>query len=242
MSQEVKEGRSAEKASPQKIAKTFAPINTTDRPSARHNFSIPKSLRSRKRFGPKKIGLSVGFIVIVALVGTLLFKTLSNKGESSTANQVKSVLSGEEMKEYRSPENKFSINMPGFPSISNKTYKDGNRQIPQTIYERRLENGSQVYVLEVNDYSGLSLDAKKALEVKLNERVQNIPGAKLTSSKAGIYGGQNALEAGYTFNEKGKDYTARIRFLIKDSKIYAVTLIGGDQKKFEEFANSLRLG
>ncbi len=63
-----------------------------------------------------------------------------------------------------------------------------------------------------------------------------------TSSKAGNYNGLNALEANYSYSEKSKKYEARVRFLIKDSKIYSATLIGGDQTKLDEYANSLRLG
>lgn len=228
-------------ASSQKIVETFAPINSTDRPSARRNFSIPKHLKPKHRkLSPKRIGLSIGFIVLVTIVGTLLFKIISDKGETSATNQVKSVFSGDQMTEYRSPENNFTISLPGFPSISKRTLKDGEREIPVTTYERRVESNSQLYSFEVNDYSGLTLDEKKALEVRLDERVQNIPGAKLTSSKVGAYNGINAIEAEYTYTEKGKDYTARVRLLAKDSKIYIATLIGGDQAKFEEFSNSLR--
>ena len=237
-----KEDRAAGEVKSHKIVDTFAPINSTDRPSTTRNFSDSKNWKSkRKRFGARKIGLSIGFVVMITLVGTLLFKTLS-KGESSTTNQVKSVLSGDEMKEYHSPENNFTIKMPGFPAITKKNIKAADKEVPQYVYERRVENNSQLYLFEVNDYTGLGIDEKKILEEKLNLRIQNLPGAKLTSSKVGSYNGHSALEAQYSYTEKDKKYDGRVRFLVKDSKVYAATLIGGDQTKFEEFANSLRFG
>lgn len=226
---------------PQKITDTFAPINTTDRPAAVHNFSTAQDSKRKRRFGLKKAVLLAGFLALLTLVGIFVFN-MANRGEDSASNQVRSVFSGEEMREYSSPENNFTINMPGFPSIKEVTYKDGDRDIKMTSYERRVENNSKLYTFEVHDFSGVTLDEKKALEVKLNNYMQNSPGAKLTSSKSGVYNGLNAIEADYTVAEGDKTHESHLRFIVKDSKIYAVILVGDSKAKFDEYANSLRLG
>lgn len=227
------------KAESQKVADTFAPINATDRPATRRNFYVPKSFRPR-RFGAKKLGLSIGFVVLIMIAGTVIFKVVSS-GEDSATNEVKSVFSNDEMKDYRSPENNFTIKMPGFPSIKSNKIAVGNEQIPQTIYERSISGDKQLYLFEILDFTKSPIkDAKNELEAKLNARVQNLPGAELTSSKAGSYSGNVALEASYKYKENSKDFEGRVRYIVKDNKVYVATLVGGDQAKFDEFANSLR--
>lgn len=218
-----------------KIANTFSPINFTDRTPAP---SEPK----KRRFGFKRVATLLGFIVVITIAGTMLYGFLNNDGEDSTRNQVKSAFSSDEMKDYSSPENKFTIKMPGFPSIKQSSYQDGGKDIKVTSYQRLIEDNSKLYTFEVHDYSGLEFDEKKALEAKLNSTIQNTEGARLENSQLGTYSGMNAIEGTYKLPKKdGGESESHIRFIIKDSKIYAVILTGADQAKFDEFANSLRL-
>src|ERR1044071_7375433 len=95
----------------QKIASTFSPINSTDR-------SVTTSAKKRRRPTVKRLILMVGFIIMVALIAVALIRIVINDGESSPTNQVKSVFSGDELREYNSPENNFSIKFPGFPTVT----------------------------------------------------------------------------------------------------------------------------
>lgn len=222
----------------QKINATFSPINTTDRPV----IAEAKPKRTfRQRLHPKRLLLSIGFIVLVIIVGTVLFSMVASRSNSSPSNQVKSVFSGEEMREYNSPDNGFAIMMPGFPTITKTTTKSGDKEIPITTYERIVDNRSKNYTLAVYDYKGMTLDVDKALESALNSSLQSTPGAKILTTKKGVYNGNKAIEAAYTVTDKSKTYDAHIRYVIKDSRMYSMILIGSDQAKFDEFANSLRI-
>ncbi len=227
-------------ASAQKIKKAFSPINFNDRLAKRNFFKAAKNLK-KHRYGAKRISLLIGFILLVSIGGAFAVNFLNGRTGGSTSNQIKSVLSGEELKDYSSPENKFTILMPGIPRITTTTKKTGDKDIPITTYERVIENNSKNYTLAVYDYSGVQLDEPKALESALNSAMQNTPGAQVTSTKNGKYGDLNAIEATYNVSDKDKVYESHIRYVIKASRMYAMIIIGGDQAKFDEFANSLRL-
>lgn len=227
---------------PGKIADTFSPINTVSRPITVQEPAPAQNKKRKRRFRPKTLFLSLGFLALVAILGLFAFNMMNSQSESSPSNEIRSVFSDEQMKEYSSPENNFTINMPGFPDIKERTYKDGDKDIKLTSYERRIEGNSKLYTFEVHDYSGLDLDEKKALEVKLNSTMQNTPGAKLSGSQTGVYNGLNAVQADYTVTEGNRTYDSHLRFVMKDSKIYAIILVGDNKDKFEEFANSLRFG
>lgn len=227
---------------PRKIADTFSPINTANRSFVRQKQPEQQQKKPKqRRIRPKTLILSAGFVALVLVLGTFAFNMVDGN-EKSPGNEIRSVFSDEQMREYSSPENNFTLNMPGFPDIQEKTYKDGDKEIKMTSYERRIENNSKLYTFEVHDYSGLELDEKKALEVKLNSTMQNTPGAKLAASQTGLYNGLNAVQADYTVTENGKTYDSHLRFVMKDSRIYAIILVGDNKAKFEEYANSLRLG
>jgi hypothetical protein len=227
-------------ADAQTISSVFSPINSTDR-TPKYGTAKPK----RRRLNPHRIVLSIGFIIIVTLVGTGLVALLGNHGEGSTANQVKSVLSGEELKDYNSPENKFTIKFPGIPKVTKSTEKGSAKEYPITTYERIVDNNSRNYTLRVYDYTGANLDEDKALELALNSALQNTPGATVGTTKKGAYNGLKAIEADYTVpkeDKSGQTNHAHIRYVIKNSRMYSIILINGDQAKFDEYANSLRLG
>lgn len=230
---------------PQKIADTFSPIKTSSRPDGVPNVQpgqpITESKKTKRRIRPKTVALLTGFVTLIAILGAYGYN-MANHNEDSPSNEIRSVFSNDEMREYSSPQNNFTINMPGFPDIQETTYQDGDKEITMTSYERRIDNNSKLYTFEVHDYRGLNLDEKKALEVKLNSTMQNTPGAKLIDSQTGIYNGLNAIQADYTVTENNKTYDSHLRFVIKDSKIYAIILVGDNKDKFKEFADSLRLG
>lgn len=213
--------------------KTSEPINVIDRK--------PKPKGTRRRMSAKRIVLSLGFIVVITVAGTLLVNLFSSNGNGSASNQIRSAFSGEELKEYSSPENKFSILMPGLPTISRTSSKSGDKQIPITTYERVVDKGSKNYTVAAYDYTGVKLDEKKQLESSLNNALQNTPGAKITSTKADKYSTYNSIEAAYTVTEKDKVYESHIRYVINGSRMYAMILIGSDQATFDTFSNSLRL-
>jgi hypothetical protein len=223
-----------------KINKKFAPINATDR-QAKSNFSSSGKSRKKRPLSIKRLVLSVGFIILVTTAGTLAFNIFGNRDNGSASDQVKSVFSGEELKTYTSPGNKFTILMPGIPEVSKSSAKYGDKDIPITEYSRSIENGSKNYNLAVFDYSGVTLEDPKALlETSLNNAIQNTPGAELVETKAGKYGELDAIEGKYKLTQGDETYEAHIRYVIKDSRMYAMILLGADQAKFDEFANSLK--
>lgn len=224
----------------QKVSKTFAPINTTDR-QAKSSFLATARRRATRRLSLRRLVLSLGFIVLVTVGGILLFDLFSQQNNGSATNQIRSAFSGEELKDYTSPENKFTILMPGLPTISKSNGKSDGKDIPITTYERVIENGSKNYTFAVFNYGDVQLDEPKALEAALNNALQNTPGAEIVSAKPGKYGELNALEAAYNVSDKEKVYESHIRYVIKGSVMYAMILIGSDQATFDHYANSLRL-
>lgn len=221
----------------QKIHKSFAPITAIDRPS----IGSKKSFIHRvHRPSLRKILLSLGFILAVTVIGTLLVSALSSQN-GNASNQIQSVLSGEELKDYNSPEKGFTILMPGIPTISESTAKSGDKEIPITTYQKYVDNRTKNYTFAIYDYTGIQIDESKALEASLNSAMQNTPGAAVTQTKVGKYGELNAIEATYNLAEGERIYESHIRYVMKEGKMYAMILIGSDQAKFDEFANSLRL-
>lgn len=224
----------------QKINKTFSPINTNDR-QVKQSFFQPPATIKRRTFSARQIILSCGFILLLIVFSIFLLNLLTNRNGSSTNNQIQSVFSGEELKDYTSPNNDFTILMPGVPEISNSTKKSGDQVIPITTYQRLIENDTKDYTLAVYDYSGIQLNEMEALENAMNSAIQNTPGAEIKATQIGKYNELNAIESSYTISRNGAPYEAHIRFVIKNSKMYAMILSGSDQAKFDEFANSLRL-
>ena len=214
----------------QKINKSFAPINAKG--ALGH---------AKRKLTPKQIALMIGFVIALVGVSFLLYSTFARSGEATATNEVRSVFSSDAMKDYSSPENKFTIMMPGFPSIKETTSKTGDKEIPITTYERVIENGAKNYTLAVYNYDGVQLDQTKALESALNSAIQNTPTAQLISTKTGKYNELPAIEGTYNVSYQDKIYESHIRYVMKDSKMYSMILLGGDQTKFDEFANSLRL-
>jgi len=132
--------------------------------------------------------------------------------------------------------------MPGYPKIDKSSNKQGDKTISITKYQRAIDNGQKNYTLAVYDYSLAPFDdEKKALESALNSGLQNTPGATVTDSKTGTYNDLNAIEATYSLTQKSKTYESHIRYVIKGTRMYSIILIGDNQQKFDEFANSLRL-
>ncbi len=230
---------SQKKDEAQKVTKSFAPINSTDR-QVKSSFLSTARQRATRRLSLRRLVLSLGFIVLVAVAGTLLINLFSQQTNGSATNQIRSAFSGEELKDYTSPENKFTILMPGLPTIARTSAKSQGKDIPITTYKRIVENGSKNYTFAVFDYGDIQLDEPKALESALNNALQNTPGAQIVSSKAGKYGELNALEAAYNVSDKEKVYESHIRYVIKGSTMYAMILIGSDQATFDHYANSLK--
>lgn len=220
----------------QRINKTFTPINVSDRQAA-PSFIQPKISRSKL----KRVVLSFGFILFIVMAGILTTNLFKEEGNSSASNQIKSVFSSEEMADYSPPEDDFTILMPGVPAVSESKSKHNSIDIPVTTYERLIENASKNYTLTIYDYKDAELgDELKFLEDTLKTALQEIPDAKLVSSKAGAYASFNSLDATYMVISGELMTETHLRYIIKDTKLYAIILIGGDQTKFDEFASSLR--
>lgn len=191
---------------------------------------------------PKRVALLAGFVMLILLIGGVLYNVLNSKSETSPGNQVKSVFSNEEMIDYDSPENKFSIKLPGFPAIDKRVEPIGDREIPVSTYKRVIENDTKIYLVEVYDYTGLEIEEAKILESEINNSIQNTPGSKVNSIQKGIYNGSNMFEADYTFKDKNnKTQQAYSRYIMRDSRMYVILLTGSDRAKFDELASSLQL-
>lgn len=75
-----------------------------------------------------------------------------NRSESSTSNEVKSVLSDNKLHEFTSPESKFSILMPGFPKIEKSSETVDNQEVNLTSYTRVIDNHLKLYKVEALDF------------------------------------------------------------------------------------------
>lgn len=210
------------------INKTFSSVNATSKSTSTHRLLTG-------------ILLVIGFVIILSTIGTVAYGLLSSKNEASTNNQIRSVFSGQELKDYHSADNKFTILMPGIPTIKQSSITSDDKEIPVTTYERTIENGAKVYTFAVYDYSDLTIGEPAALENSLNSALQNTSGAQVVSKITEQYNGLNSVEATYNVGNKDKLYEAHIRYVMKDSKMYAMILVGSDQDTFDQFANSLRL-
>lgn len=224
------------------ISKAFSPINNIDRQTMSDTSNSAKSRKKRRLV--KRLILPIGFVVLLTAAGTLAGNLLgignNDSGSGSASNQIQSVFSGEELQDYASAENGFTILMPGIPEISSSSIKSGDKDIPVTTYQRAIDNNTKNYTLSVYDYSGIAFDENETMQNIFNQTTQDTPKAELISNKAGKYGKLNAVEGHYKLTEDNADYETHIRLVVKGSKVYVMKLIGADQAKFNEFANSLR--
>ena len=189
----------------------------------------------------KRLALPVGFTLSVVLVGALLYNLIGNRGETSQANEVKSVLSTDELQEYTSPQNEFSINLPGFPTIDEKTHKEAGVDIPLTIYERAIANETKIYRIEVYDYGKNTFDVRSKLEEKLDAEMQRHQNATLNTSKQDSYKGLLTVDGDFTFRDGSENKNGYVRALSHGSRVYVLSLTGSEREKFQEFINSLVL-
>ncbi len=201
--------------------------------------------QTRRHFNqlrPKHIIMFTGFVIIVAAIGLVFINLFSDNRSSTATNQIRSVLSGEELTPFAGTDDSFSILMPSNPNAVQTTNTSGGHVIPVTTYERSIENNAKNYTLAIYDYTGLPFgDESQALQAALKTAMENTPGAQVTSIIPSKYGEYNSIEATYSTAVKERIYESHIRYVIKDAKLYSMILIGGDQTKFDEFANSLKL-
>lgn len=196
--------------------------------------------RSSRKKVFQRIILSLGFLALVALVGTLLYGMFSEESGSGTTNEVKSVLSSEELRDYSPEGGDFTVLMPGIPEIGQRTYEQNRLKVPIESYERSIENGSKVYLLEVHDYQGHSFDTKSLMDDRLKNRLVELGNTNLSSSIRSTYKGYPTLEAVFTVPSGDITTDGFVRYLVKDTKLYVIQLRGGNLETFTRFADSLR--
>lgn len=202
---------------------------------------VNASKAGKRRVSLRKLILPVGFILLIIAAGTFAANVVGRSNSGSASNKIQSVFSGEELNEYTSPDNDFTILMPGVPEITDSNSKAGDKDVPVTTYTRTIENGAKNYTLAVYDYSGIKIEETAALEAALDSAMQSTPGAEVVSTNLGKFRSYNAIEANYKVVDNDNIYQSRIRYIIDGSTMYAMILFGGDEVEFNEFANSLRL-
>lgn len=183
----------------------------------------------------------IGFIIIIGTIGVVTYNLIREAETTSAENQIQSVLSGNELSSYRSNEDNFTISMPGSPEKRQSTATINDATVPVTTYERSIENGAKIYSIATYDYSDISHANRQTLEAALSNSLANTAGAQVVSKNKQKYQDYETLEATYNIGNQEKLYESHVRYIMKDSIMYVVTLIGGDQNKFSEFANSLKL-
>lgn len=183
----------------------------------------------------RKFGLLAGFIFMMVVLAIFLFNVFDNRSENNAANQARGVFSNNEIIDYSSPSNNFTIKFPGFPVVTKTSYTDGQLEIQQTIYERKIDADDSVYQVQVHNYA----DTQKQLELKVNEHVKSLADGALVFLQPTTFEGHEAFETVYTYKVGNETKTVRARFISRESRIYIVSLEGGDQVKYDEFVKSL---
>lgn len=197
-----------------------------------------------KQKSPRKFTralILIGFIIIIGSIGVVAYNLVNETEATSAESEIQNVLSGDELSSYHSNEDNFTISMPGTPEKRQSTAQINNAAVPVTTYERIIENGAKIYSITAYNYSDISPEKRQTLEDALNNSLANTAGAQVVSTNKQKYKGHEALEATYNIGNQEKLYESHVRYVMKDSMMYAITLIGGDQNKFDEFAGSLKL-
>lgn len=197
---------------------------------------------SKQKSPPKftRALILIGFIIIIGSIGVVAYNLVNETEATSAESEIQTVLSGSELSSYHSNEDKFTISMPGSPEKRQFEAKIGDVVVPITTYERIIENGAKIYSVTTYNYEDIEPVHRQTLEATLNNSLTNTAGAQIVSTNKQKYQNHEALEATYNVGSQEKLYESHVRYIMKDSMMYAVTLIGGDQSKFNEFANSLK--
>lgn len=198
------------------------------------NSNIKPSNKGRR--ATRNLLIFIGFFIAATLVFIAALNIFEAEGESTTSNHVQSVLSRDELKPYTSHDNHFTILMPGIPEINESTENFDQYSIKTTTYQKTIENGSKDYIVIVHDLSTTNIDKATVLNKALDNLLQKYPGAQISTSTD-----QNGnLEATFNVSKKDRLYESNVKSILRTNKIYSVILIGSDDGKFTEFANSLQ--
>ncbi len=175
-------------------------------------------------------------LFIIAGLASVIY--ISNKA-NATATTSDSTASTQ-AQPYTSAEDNFVINFPGIPSVSHSTVPVNGDNVPQTTYEKDLNNGNTIYYVAVSNYpsSYQFSDIKGALEGAANGAVQNTQGAKTVSSNFITFLGADALDTEYTAPINGTAYTFYSRNLLKGNTLYTIFTVGETQDNYNNFVNS----
>jgi hypothetical protein len=222
----------------QVVHETFAPISVTERSPQQFSDLANQNSNGRKRRILQKIALSAGFVLLLIILGTMLYRNVHREGDVNPSNQVKSVLSDNHMQDFHSPENNFTIRMPGYP-VATKATVDG---MEQTTYQRTIENETKQYIVVVYDLPVAPLDVDKALQDAFDKTLGQSPNIKVMSRQLGLYNADRALEVSYTTEDITPSHITHSRFILRGSKIYEIRLPHSEPAEFVEYANGFRLG
>lgn len=182
-----------------------------------------------------------GFIIIVSSIGVVAYNLIKEAEPTSADNRIQSVFSATELHSYQASDDGFTISMPGTPDKRQSSATMNGVIVPITTYERMIENGAKVYTVTAYNYANLPAAQRPSLEAALTNTLGNTAGAQVVEQSKKKYSGLDSIEATYNIGNQDKLYESHVRFIAKDSKIYAITLVGGDKNKFDEFANSFKI-
>lgn len=196
-----------------------------------------------KPIGAKQVPFSaVQKIVLVLFIVAGLVSVIYISYKSSTGSVAPSGnnSASTQFQPYTSAEDHFVANFPGIPSVSHSSVPVNSVNVPQTTYEKDLNNGNTIYYVAATNYpsSYQITDIKGSLQGAANGEVQGTQGAKMVSTNFITFLGVDALDTEYTAPTNGTTYTVYSRNLLKGNILYTILTIGETQNNFNNFANS----
>ncbi len=185
--------------------------------------------------------VSVVAVLVAAVLGVIIAGAFILFGPSGGVDYKDSLLATRtEMKEFASVEHGFKLKFPGFPAVEDKNLEINGNTIPYTMYFKNSPDGSGEYLAGVEDFTGMQIDGKRALEGGINGLVQNIEDAQLVSSSYSTFLGHESIDAHYTAPLNGRTFDGYMTLFVKEQKLYMIGTVGTSKADFDEFVGTFR--
>ena len=180
-------------------------------------------------------------VLVAAVLGVTIAGALILFGSPGDVDYQDSLLAtNTEMKAFNSVEHGFRVDFPGFPTVEDKNLEINGTSIPYTMYFKSSPNESGEYLAAVEDFTGMTIDVKRALEGGVNGMVQNIEGAELVSSGYSTFLGHESIDAHYTAPLNGLSLDGYTTLFMKEQNLYILGTIGVTKAEFDEFVGTFQ--
>jgi hypothetical protein len=209
------------------------------------NYSPPGAEPPQKKKWSRTVVGVVVFLLIYALFNLGTKFLLSDRGDAPVADQLKTLTSSEEAKEFVSSQHGFKINFPGFPSTEKEEIEVEGVMLPYTVYLRENDNGNKAYAVAAVNYPQESFEiteenSNSVLESALNGSAQAVKG-RIVSTELTKHLNYPALQGYIKISQDGREYDYYAFLLLKGNDLFMIYTIGTSKSDFESFQKSFTL-